>query len=55
MGGIATFVQKGSHFQRFVHKIFLIAAKMANAQKVCVRDGLLGVVWYGGRKQKITV
>ena len=55
MGGIATFDKKGSHFQRFGLKIFVLAAKAAKAQKLGVRDGLLGVVRVGGRKQKITV
>ena len=55
MGGIATFNKKGSHFKRFGLKIFVIAAKAAKAQKLGVRDGLLGVVRVGGRKQKITV
>ena len=52
MGGISTFDKKGSHFQRFGLKIFVLAAK---AQKLGVRDGLLGVVRVGGGKQKITV
>ena len=55
MGGIATFDKEGSHFQRFGLKIFVLAAKAAKAQKLGVRDGLLGVVRVGGRKQKITV
>ena len=55
MGGIGTFDKKGSHFQRFDLKIFVIAAKAAKAQTLGVRDGLLGVVRVGGRKQKITV
>ena len=56
MGRIATFDKKGSHFQRFGLKIFVIAAKVkAKAQKLGVRDGLLGVVRVGGGKQKITV
>ena len=55
MGGIATFNKKGSHFKRFGLKIFVIAAKAAKAQKLGVRDGFLGVVRVGGRKQKITV
>ena len=53
MGGIATFDKKGSHFQSFDLKIFVIAAKAAKAQKLRVRDGLLGVVRVGGGKQKI--
>ena len=44
MGGIATFDKKGSHFQIFGLKIFVIAAKAARARKLGVRDGLLGVV-----------
>ena len=55
MGGIATFNKKGSHFKKFGLKIFLIAAKAAKAQKLRVRDGLLGVVRVEGGKQKITV
>ena len=55
MGRIATFDKKCSHFQIFSLKIFVIAAKAAKAQKLGVRDGLLGVVRVGGRKQKITV
>ena len=55
MGLIATFDKKGSHFQIFDHKIFVIAAKAAKAQKLGVRDGLLGLVRVGGGKQKITV
>ena len=51
MGRIATFAKKGSHFQRLGLKIFVIAARAAKAQKLGVRDELLGVV----RKQKITV
>ena len=43
------FDKKGSHFQRFGLKIYVIAAKAAKAQK------LLGVVGVGGGKQKITV
>ena len=55
MGRIATFDKKGSHFQRCGLKIFVVAAKAAKAQKLGVRDGLLGVVRVGGGKQKITV
>ena len=55
MVGIATFNKKGSHFKKFGLKIFVIAAKAAKAQKLGVRDGLLGVVRVGGGKQKITV
>ena len=60
MGRIATFDKKGSHFQRFGLKIFVIAAKAAKAQKLGkfwkrVRDGLLGVVRVEGGKQKISV
>ena len=51
MGGIATFDKKGSHFQRFGLKIFVIAAKVAKVQKLGVRDGLLGVVRVGAGKQ----
>ena len=47
--------QTNSHFQRFGLKIFVIAAKAAKAQKLGVKDGLLGVVRVGGGKQKITV
>ena len=52
MGRITTFDRNGSHFQIFGLKIFVIAAK---AQKLGVRDGLLGVVWVRGGKQEITV
>ena len=55
MRGIATFDKKGSHFQRFGLKIFVIAAKAAKGRKLGVRDGLLGVIMVGGGKQKITV
>ena len=55
MGGIATFDKKCSHFQRFGLKIFVLAPKAAKAQKLGVRDGLLGAVRVGGGKQKITV
>ena len=55
MGRIATFDKKGSHFQRFGLKIFVIAAKAAKGQKLGVRDGLLDVVRVGGGKQTITV
>ena len=54
MGRIATFDKKGSRFRRFGLKIVDIAAKAAKAQKLGVRDGLLGVVRVGGGKQKIT-
>ena len=36
MGRIATFDKKGSHFQRFGLKIFVLAAKEAKAQKLGV-------------------
>ena len=52
MGGITTFDKKGSHFQRFGLKIFVIAAKATKAQKLGVRDGFLGVVRVGGWKTK---
>ena len=55
MGGIATFDKKGSDFQRFGLKIFVIAAKAAKAKKLGVRDGLLGADRVGGGKQNITV
>ena len=55
MGGIATFDKKGSHSKEFGLKIFVIAAKSVKAQKLGVRDRLLGVVRVGGGKQKITV
>ena len=55
MGWITTFDKKGSHFQSFGLKFFVIAGKAAKAQKLGVRDGLLGVVRVGGGKQKITV
>ena len=48
---VATFDNKGLHFQILDFKIFIIAAKAAKAQKLGVRDGLLGVVWVGGGKQ----
>ena len=47
MGGIATFDRKGSHFQRFGLKIFVIASKAAKAQKLGVRDGLIFLVLPG--------
>ena len=51
MGGVATsFAKKGSHFQRFGLKIFVIAAQAVKAQKLGVRDGLLGVARVGGGK-----
>ena len=55
MGGIASLDKKGSHFQRFGLKIFVIATKAGKTQKLGVRNGLLGVVRVGGGKQKITV
>ena len=55
MGGIASLDKKGSHFQRFGLKIFVIAANAANAQNSGVMDGLLGVIRVGGGNQKITV
>ena len=60
MGWMATFAKKDSHFQRVKIskkslKIFVIVARVAKAQKLGVRDGLLGVVRVGGEKQKITV
>ena len=55
MGRIATFDKKGSHFQRFGLKIFVIAAKAAKAQNLRVRDELLGVVRVGGEKQKHSI
>ena len=55
MGGIAAFDKKGSHFQRFGLKIFVIAAKAAKAQNLGVRDGLLRVARVGRGKQRITV
>ena len=51
MGGITTFDKKGSHFQRFGLKIFVIAAKAARAQKLGVRDRLLSFR-VGGEKNK---
>ena len=53
MGRIATFDKRDSHFQRFGLEIFVIAAKAAKAQKLGVRDGLLGVVRVAGGKQKM--
>ena len=44
MGGIAAFDKKGSDFRRFGFKIFVIAAKAAQAQTFGVTDGLLGMV-----------
>ena len=55
MGRIATFDKKGSHFQSFGLKFFVIAVKGAKAQKLGIKDGFLGVVRVGGGKQKITV
>ena len=52
MVGIATFNKKGSHFKKFGLKIFVIAAKAAKAQKLGVRDGLLGVVRVGGGNKR---
>ena len=44
MGGIATFDKKGSHFQRFGLKIFVLAGKAAKAQKLGVRDYALSLL-----------
>ena len=55
MGWIATFDKKGSHFQSFGLKFFVIAVKGAKAQKLGIKGGFLGVVRVGGGKQKITV
>ena len=48
-------VQQRFSFPKISSQIFVIAAKAAKAQKLGVRDGLLGVVRVGGGKQKITV
>ena len=46
-------LRKRSHFQRFGLKIFDDSTKAANTQELRVGDGLLGVIWVRGGKQKV--
>lgn len=55
MGEVVAFNGKESHFPIFSLKILIVPSKAGKMQEYRLRNGLLGIVCVGERKQEATI